>query len=105
MCLSERYFSRQNLPHLGQVGQRLGTRQALLGKGFPNLPNLPHLVSRVHVGAHMGVCRRMHRQACARACVHLTLFTLGRLGRLGTALCHKGFQLPNLCLPSARWGT
>ena len=95
---SERRF----FPTFPTSAPRLGTREALCHQGVPNLPNLPNLFpSRVRGRA----CRRMHTQARARAHTRLSIFTLGRLGRLGTVRRDKGCRVPNLFPTSARLGT
>jgi hypothetical protein len=88
------HFKRE----VGNVGSRLGAREALNGKGFPNLPNLPNLVSGLRVGVRTWACAHRpahrHRPARPRAC--MCHFTLGRLGRLGNSSRRKAYRVPNL---------
>jgi hypothetical protein len=71
-------------PEVRKVGQRLGTlNTAWIGR-VPNLPNVPNLFPPVYT----------HTRAHTRA--HMTQYTLGRLGRLGSSSIGAGSSLPNL---------
>lgn len=71
---------------VGKVGNRLGRLECASTLRVPNLPNVPHLFSRI----------RTHAHARVRACVCVFIFRLGRLGRLGAANNGGVLEVPNL---------
>ena len=89
---------RSDVPNVRKVGQRLGSLNPAWMLVFPNLPNLPNLLLRVHAS------ERRRGRTCAYARVQVSRFTLGRLGRLGKASHGAGFRLPNLLRTSVRLG-
>lgn len=92
MVISDRLASRASQPVPNLVAE-VGKFRPLCHKGFPNLPSLPNLLSRVHVPACACVWAHRHPRARMQAREQIKK-RLGRLGRLGRSRQDKASSFP-----------
>lgn len=95
--------SDQNTPNLHQTSPRYGRG---MEAGKPCAARMFHTFHTFQTCSPAAcACGCERAPARTRTRVHLSLFRYGKYGRYGRGPQHKGFEAPDLCHTSIRYGT